>query len=103
MTINPSSISAPQPSGASGNSTQQQYPGDGSDLGLTRTRSSAALDGEPRIFPGIFSKNAKRSSMRSSAVEDGSYPGFRKGDNESVTDARETSLDEDKRTEMVEI
>jgi AMP deaminase len=83
ITINPSIISAPQPSGASASG----HPGDGSDLSLTRTRSSVALDGEPRMFPGIVSKNARRSSMRSSAVEDGSYPGFRKGDTGSVVEA----------------
>lgn len=72
LTINPSNMSSAQLAEASTTSPQQQQ-FDGSDLGLTRTRSSVTLDGEPRIFPGIVSKNvsARRSSMRSSALEDG--------------------------------
>jgi AMP deaminase len=53
------------------------------------------LDGEPRMFPGIVSKNARRSSMRSTAVEDGSYPGFRKGDAGSVAEAEERNMDDE--------
>lgn len=30
-----------------------------------------ALDGEPRMFPGIVSKNARRSSVRIGAVDEG--------------------------------
>jgi AMP deaminase len=95
VTINPSIVSAPLPSGGSGSGTQQQQQGDGSDLGLTRTRSSVALDGEPRMFPGIVSKNARRSSMRSTAVEDGSYAGFRNGDAGSVAEAQEKDTDDE--------
>jgi AMP deaminase len=40
------------------------------------------------MFPGIVSKNARKSSMRSSAVEDGSYPGFRNGE-DGVAEAEE--------------
>lgn len=94
VTMNPSIISGPLPSGASANEAQPQGPGDGSDLGLTRTRSSVALDGEPRMFPGIVSKNARKSSMRSSAVEDGSYPGFRKGE-DGITEAEERDTDDE--------
>jgi AMP deaminase len=31
------------------------------------------------MFPGIVSKNARRSSVRRSEVEDGMFVGFRKG------------------------
>jgi hypothetical protein len=31
------------------------------------------------MFPGIVSKNARRSSVRRSEVEDGAFVGFRKG------------------------
>jgi AMP deaminase len=93
LTINPSIISAPQPPGASTTSSQYQPEGDG--LSLTRTQSSVTLDGEPRIFPGVVSKNARRSSMRSSAVEDGSYVGFRQREAESVVEAKERDLEDE--------
>ncbi|KAF2831548.1 AMP deaminase [Ophiobolus disseminans] len=86
VTINPSTMSAPQP---------QQSQGDGEALGLTRTTSSATLDGEPRIFPGVVSRSTRRSSMRSSAVEDGSYVNYRKGgDTGSVAEEADTEDEE---------
>jgi AMP deaminase len=47
------------------------------------------------MFPGIVSKNARRSSMRSTAVEDGSYAGFRNGDAGSVAEAQEKDTDDE--------
>lgn len=82
MTINPSTTSLSQPTAFSAVGNQQQvWHGDGEALDLTRTTSSATLDGEPKIFPGVVSgdRSRRKSSMRSSAVEDGSYPGYRKG------------------------
>lgn len=80
LTINPSNMSTAQLGEGSTTSPQQQH-FDGSDLGLTRTRSSVTLDGEPRIFPGIVSKNAsaRRSSMRSSALDEGARKGTGSG------------------------
>ncbi|KAF2636683.1 AMP deaminase [Massarina eburnea CBS 473.64] len=41
-------------------------------MGFTRSASIAALEGtEPRIFPGVMSSRRRRSSLRSSQVEDG--------------------------------
>lgn len=54
-------------------------------MSLTRTRSSVALDGEPRMFPGIVSKNARRSSVRVGAVEEGKERGVQ-GDGEAASD-----------------
>jgi AMP deaminase len=79
MTINPSVVSAPQPQITTNPQQQQYYQGDGDGLSLTRTTSSVNMDGEPRIFPGVVSRSTRRSSMRSGAVEDGSYVGYRKG------------------------
>jgi len=91
LTVNPSTVSAPQPQQST---TSPQYQGDGEALGLTRTTSSVNLDGEPRIFPGVVSRSNRRSSMRSSAVEDGSYAGFRKGDTGSVAEEVDTDDEE---------
>jgi AMP deaminase len=93
LTINPSTVSAHQHPGASTTSSQYQPEGDG--LSLTRTQSSVTLDGEPRIFPGVVSKNARRSSIRSSTVEDGSYVGFRQREAEIVAEARERDTDDE--------
>jgi AMP deaminase len=92
MTINQSTMSAPQPADAS--ATGPQHQNDGESLGLTRTTSSVNLDGEPRIFPGVVSRSTRRSSMRSGAAEDGTYPGYRKGDTGSVAEERDTEDEE---------
>lgn len=96
MTINPSIISAPQPQTQTATSPQQQYYGDVEGLSLTRTTSSVNMDGEPRIFPGVVTRSARRSSMRSGAVEDGAYAGYRKGggDTESVKEEVDTDDEE---------
>lgn len=90
MTINPSVVSAPQPQGSA------QWYQDGEALGLTRTTSSVNMDGEPRIFPGVVSnRSRRRSSMRSSAVEEGAYPGYRKGaDTGSVAEEKDADEEE---------
>ena len=98
MTINPSTASVQQSSTMQPQQQfqQQQWQGDGETLGLTRTTSSATLDGEPRLFPGVVSgdRSRRRSSMRISAVEDGAYVGHRKGGGEgSVTEEREKEKD----------
>jgi AMP deaminase len=93
VTVNPSTVSASQPTGAS--TTSPQYQNDVDSLSLTRTTSSANLDGEPRIFPGVVSRSTRRSSMRSSTVEDGAYPGYRAGgDTGSVVEERDTDDEE---------
>jgi AMP deaminase len=68
-------VNVPQPASPQ----QQQYFQEGEALGLTRTTSSVNMDGEPRIFPGVVSRSARRSSVMSRGVEDGAYVGFRKG------------------------
>ncbi|KAF1842657.1 AMP deaminase [Cucurbitaria berberidis CBS 394.84] len=102
MTINPSILSAPQPQqqpqqtpGASIATTQ--WPPDEQNLGLSRTTSTVTLDGEPRIFPGVVSRSRRRSSMRSSQVEDGEMTGARsgfRGDTRSVVEERDTDDEE---------
>jgi AMP deaminase len=93
VTINPSTASAPQPTG--GSTTSPQYQNDGDSLSLTRTTSSVNLDGEPRMFPGVVSRSTRRSSMRSSTVDDGAYPGYRAGeDTEGVAEERDTDEEE---------
>ncbi|KAH7372364.1 hypothetical protein BKA66DRAFT_177870 [Pyrenochaeta sp. MPI-SDFR-AT-0127] len=102
MTINPGTVSMHQPQqtpGASSASTQQpQWPLEEHNLGLSRTASSVALDGEPRIFPGVVSRSRRRSSMRGSQVEDGeatgTHSGFRKGDTGSVAEEKDTDDEE---------
>ncbi|KAH8732896.1 hypothetical protein GQ44DRAFT_9342 [Phaeosphaeriaceae sp. PMI808] len=94
MTINPSTVSAIHSQQAAGASTTSpQWQADGEALSLTRSMSSITLDGEPKIFPGVVSRSTRRSSMRSSAVEDGTHSGYRKGGSGSVvekdTDAEE--------------
>ncbi|OAL07093.1 AMP deaminase [Phaeosphaeriaceae sp. SRC1lsM3a] len=100
LTINPSNMSITQLAEVSTTSPQQQH-FDGDNLGLTRTRSSVTLDGEPRIFPGIVSKNARRSSVRSSAVEDGVQVGVRKSENGtgSVAGGKERNTDNGEQTQ----
>jgi AMP deaminase len=89
VTVNPSNVSAPQPTGTLATSPPYQH--DGESLSLTRTTSSVNLDGEPRIFPGVVSRSTRRSSVRGSTVEDGTYPGYRKGgDTGSVAEERDT-------------
>jgi AMP deaminase len=90
MTINPSVVSAPQPQGSA------QWHQDGEALGLTRTTSSVNMDGEPRIFPGVVSnRSRRRSSMRISAVDEGAYPGYRKGpDTGNVVKERDADEEE---------
>jgi AMP deaminase len=88
MTINPSVLPAPQPGGST---ASQQWQADEEAAGLTRTASNATLSDEPRIFPGVVSRSRRRSSMRSSVVEDGAYMGYRKsGDAGSVVEERDT-------------
>jgi AMP deaminase len=72
-------------------------------LGLPRPSSSAglSLDGiEPRLFPGVVSKR-RRSSLRSSALEDGEgnqqgqaqhpgHSGFRRRNEGSVVEEQDT-------------
>ena len=64
---------------------------------LIRSTSSITLDGEPRLFPGIVSRNRRRST-RTSQVEEGVGSvgsGFRRGDTTgSVVEERDTD-DED--------
>jgi AMP deaminase len=93
VTVNPSTASAPQPTGAS--TTSPPHQNDGESLSLTRTTSSVNLDGEPRIFPGVVSRSTRRSSMRSSTVDDGAYPGYRAGgDTEDVAEERNVEDEE---------
>jgi AMP deaminase len=69
----------------------QQWQADEDAADLTRTASSVTLGDEPRIFPGVVSRSRRRSSMRSNAVEDGGYMGYRKGgDTGSVVEERDT-------------
>jgi AMP deaminase len=67
------------------------------DQGLTRTKSSVTLDGEPRMFPGVVSGNRRRS-MRMSQAEDGETMNarsrFRRADTGSVMEERDTDDDE---------
>ncbi|KAH7086921.1 hypothetical protein FB567DRAFT_55214 [Paraphoma chrysanthemicola] len=93
MTINPSTVSVPQPTAAT-SPQGQQWQGDGETLDLTRSTSSATLDGEPKIFPGVVSRSARRSSMRSGPVEEGSYAGYRAGEG-SVAEKDEEESEED--------
>lgn len=93
MTINPSTVSVPQPLSAT-SPPGQQWQSDGETLDLTRTTSSATLDGEPKIFPGVVSRSARRSSMRSGPVEEGAYAGYRAGEG-SVAERDERDSDED--------
>ncbi|KAH9878985.1 putative zinc finger protein [Plenodomus biglobosus] len=66
MTIQPNSVPAPQPP------QSPQYVEGEEHLALSRTTSSMALDGEPRIFPGVVSRSRRRSSMRTtSQTEEG--------------------------------
>jgi AMP deaminase len=92
MTINPSTVSVAQPP-----ESPSQYVPDEQDQGLTRSTSTVALDGEPKLFPGIVSRNRRRST-RTSQVEDGEgigvRAGFRKADTGSVVEERDTD-DED--------
>jgi AMP deaminase len=92
MTIYQSTSAAPQ--AATTSVASVPYQNEGESLGLTRTTSSVNLDGEPRIFPGVVSRNTRRSSMRSGAVEDGTYPGYRQGDTGSVAEERDTDDEE---------
>jgi AMP deaminase len=87
MTISPSVVSAPQPPVGPQHVEQ--------DLGLTRTSSSVNLDGEPRIFPGVVSRR-RRSSLRSSNVEDGeeAHSGLHRVHTEPVVQEQDTD-DED--------
>ena len=96
ITINPNVLTSPQPLGA-GNigpwSPEEQ------SLNLSRTTSSVALGGEPRIFPGVVSRSARRSSLRSGQLDDlgegSAYSGFRRADTGSVTE-EPTGLNEEK-------
>ena len=99
MTINPSTISAPQPQQTPGALiTGTQWPPDEQNSGLSRTTSSVALDGEPRIFPGVVSRSARRSSLRSGQVDDtnesNAHSGFRKGDTGSVAEEHDADAEE---------
>lgn len=96
MTINPSIMSQQTPGGSvpSPQQLQHSWHADGEPLGLTRTTSSATLDGEPRIFPGVVSRSTRRSSARGSVVEDSSHTGFRKAETGSVVEERDTDDDE---------
>jgi AMP deaminase len=68
------------------------------EQGLTRSTSSVAVDGEPRLFPGIVSKNRTRSTRTSQVEEVGAGSvgsGFRRGDTtESVVEERDTDDEE---------
>ncbi|KAI8940392.1 putative zinc finger protein [Plenodomus lindquistii] len=74
LTVQPNSTyTPPQPPqspsyAAAGGGEEQQ-------AGLTRTTSSATLDGEPKIFPGVVSRSRRRSSLRKSQTEDGGGEG----------------------------
>ncbi|PSN60832.1 AMP deaminase [Corynespora cassiicola Philippines] len=93
---NAASGAAPQPfAGPQGGAADEPL------SGLGRSSSAVALEGmEPRIFPGVVSRR-RRSSLRSSAVEDGEvggltpgHSGFRKGNAENVVEEKDTD-DED--------
>lgn len=92
MTVNPNILTSPQPIGAG-----QQWPQEDLSLGLTRTTSSLTLDGEPRIFPGVVSRSARRSSLRGGQLEDlyeaSGHSGFRRGDTGSVTEEPAGNVD----------
>jgi AMP deaminase len=68
------------------------------EQGLTRSTSSVVLDGEPRLFPGIVSKNRRRSTRTSQVEEVGAGSvgsGFRRGDTtDSVVEERDTDDEE---------
>ncbi|KAJ4344920.1 AMP deaminase [Ascochyta clinopodiicola] len=87
MTISPSVVSAPQPAVSS----QPAEP----DAGLTRTSSNLNLDGEPRIFPGVVSRR-RRSSLRSSQVEDGddAHAGLHRVPTEPAVQERDSDEEE---------
>lgn len=97
MIMNPGGGAPPQPSGGAGTSqagSQQPFPA--ADEMLHRTTSTVTLEGmEPRMFPGVVSRR-RRSSMRSSTMEDGepAHSGFRRGDAGSVVEEKDTD-DED--------
>jgi AMP deaminase len=105
MAMNPGSTAPPQPTGAGvgammSESQASPVPGAEEQLSLARSTSSTGLmldDIEPKIFPGVVSRR-RRSSMRSSAAEDGEsmagpmhttvghpgHSGFRRGDGGEV-------------------
>jgi AMP deaminase len=62
------------------------------EQGLTRSTSSVAMDGEPRLFPGIVSRNRRRSTKVEESEGSGSVKmGFRRGDTSgSVVEERDT-------------
>ena len=90
MTVNPNTVTSPQPLGSAGPSAT--WPVDEPTMGISRTTSSVTLDGEPKIFPGVVSRSARRSSLRSGQLDDlaemSAHSGHRKGDSSSVTDGR---------------
>ncbi|KAF1951894.1 AMP deaminase [Byssothecium circinans] len=113
MTMTPGAVPLPQPSQVGSqplnNTTpQQQARSPEEPLGLTRTASIATMEGmEPRMFPGVMSRR-RRSSLRSTAVEDGdsgSVPvggptgigprGFRKGEHGQVVEEQEQDTDDE--------
>ncbi|KAF2739134.1 AMP deaminase [Polyplosphaeria fusca] len=125
MILNPGSAAPPQPQGAGLSTTSTQaFPSMSTvtspdesmqNLSLQRTTSSAGLtmEGvEPKIFPGVMSRR-RRSSLRSSNMEDGEGPplnvkaadespgaatahsGFRRGDGGSVVEERDTDDEDD--------
>ncbi|KAJ4288022.1 AMP deaminase [Kalmusia sp. IMI 367209] len=70
LVMNAGSGAPAQPTGAPSQTSGMMSPDD-STGGLQRTQSVVTIDGaEPKIFPGVVSSR-RRSSIRSSAVEDG--------------------------------
>lgn len=89
MILNAGSSAPPQPSGANVQVASEEL------SSLTRSTSTVTLDGvEPKMFPGVVSRR-RRSSLRSSTVEDreDGHSGFRRHDGSAVVEEQDTDDD----------